>query len=156
MHKLSLKTHPDDDKIFKIKSDVVACCPKFGMALAWPLPAAHILEHCQEVGATPGMPMKTPFILSSHSKDRELKSIKTIGIPEYKDENDAGSDTGSAITESDENNSRAPSPTFVFGDKARRRAWALVIKRLRGWEWLPLPALSLVTSILDKCKGVCK
>ena len=98
VHKLSLKTHPDDGKIYLIKSDVVACSPKFGMALALPLPAAHILEHCQEVGATPGMPMRTPFVLSSHSKDQELRTIKTIGILEYMDENDAGSDTGSAIT----------------------------------------------------------
>ena len=59
VHKLSLKTHPDDGKIYLIKSDVVACSPKFGMALALPSPAAHIWEHCQEVGATPGMPMNT-------------------------------------------------------------------------------------------------
>jgi hypothetical protein len=122
VHKLSLKTHPDDDKIYKIKSDVVACCPKFGMALALPLAVAHIWEHCQEVGATPGMPMSTPFILSAHSEDLELKSIKTIGIPEYEDEDDANSDTGSAITQSDQGSgSWAPSPEFVFGDEARAK-----------------------------------
>ena len=120
VHKLSLKTHPDDGKIYQIKSDVVACHPQFGMALALPLAVAHIGEHCQEVGATSGMPMNTPFILSAHSKDLELKSIKTIGIPEYMDENDAGSATGSASTESDQgSDSRAPSPEFVFGDEAK-------------------------------------
>ena len=44
VHKLSLKTHPDDGKIYKIQSDVVACCPKFGMALALPLAVAHIVS----------------------------------------------------------------------------------------------------------------
>ena len=115
VHKLSMKTHPDGGKIYKITLDVVACCPKLEMALAWPLPVAHILEHCQEVGATPGMPMSTPFILSSHSKDRELRSVKTIGIPEYIDEDDAGSATGSASTQSDHgsgDSSRAPSPKW--------------------------------------------
>ena len=41
----------------------------------------------------------------------------------------------------------------ILGRHRRRlfseaEARAMVIKRLRGWEWLPLPALSLVTSIL--------
>jgi hypothetical protein len=48
VHKHSMRTHADDGKIYKIVSDVVACCPKFGMAVAWPLPVAHIVEHCQE------------------------------------------------------------------------------------------------------------
>ena len=124
VHKLSLKTHPDDGKIYLIKSDVVACSPKFGMALALPLPAAHIGEHCQEVGATPGMPMNTPFILSANSKDVELKSVKTIGIPEYEVVDDSDSATGSASTQSDHGSgdSRAPSPPFVFGDAARAKA----------------------------------
>ena len=64
VHKKSMRTHAGDGKIFKTTSDIAVCCPKFGMALAWPLPAAHILEHCQEVGATPGMPMRTPFVLT--------------------------------------------------------------------------------------------
>jgi hypothetical protein len=36
VHKLPMKAHPDGGKIYKITSDVAACCPKFGMALAWP------------------------------------------------------------------------------------------------------------------------
>jgi hypothetical protein len=72
VHKQSMRTHADGGKILKTTSDVAVCCPKFGMALACPLPIAHIEEHCQEAGATPGMPMSTPFILSSSSKDLEL------------------------------------------------------------------------------------
>jgi hypothetical protein len=60
VHKQSMRTHADDGKIFKTTSDIAVCCPKFGMALACPLPIAHIEDHCQEaVGATPGMPMST-------------------------------------------------------------------------------------------------
>ena len=41
-HRQSLRTHADGGKIFKITSDVAVCCPKFGLAVAWPLPVAHI------------------------------------------------------------------------------------------------------------------
>jgi hypothetical protein len=56
VHKQSMRTHAGDGKIFKTTSDIAVCCPKFGMALACPLPIAHIEDHCQEVSATPGMP----------------------------------------------------------------------------------------------------
>ena len=84
------------------------------MALACPLPIVHIEDHCQEVGATPGMPMSTPFILSSSSKDLELKGISAVRIPDYGGEGDTGSVTGSAITGSDhggEGSTRSSSPS---------------------------------------------
>ena len=34
VHQQSMSTHAGDGKIFKITSDIVVCCPKFGMALA--------------------------------------------------------------------------------------------------------------------------
>ena len=48
VHKQSMRAHAGGGKIFKITSDIAVCCPKFGLALAWPLPVAHIVEHCQE------------------------------------------------------------------------------------------------------------
>jgi hypothetical protein len=48
VHKHSMRAHADDGKIFKTTSDIAVCCPKFGMALACPLPVAHIEDHCQE------------------------------------------------------------------------------------------------------------
>jgi hypothetical protein len=117
-----MRTHADDGKIFKITSDIVVCCPKFGMALACPLPIAHmhIEEHCQGIGATPGMPMSTPFILSSSSKDLELKGISTVRIPDYEGGDDSDSGTGSAITKSDHegegpNRSSSPSGDGTLG-----------------------------------------
>jgi hypothetical protein len=109
-----MRTHADGGKIFKTTSDIVVCCPKFGMALACPLPVAHIEGHCQEVGAAPGMPMSTPFILSARSKDLELKGIKTVRIPEYNVEDDAGATGSRASTQSghgSEVSSRASSPS---------------------------------------------
>jgi hypothetical protein len=93
-----MRTHADDGKIFKITSDIAVCCPKFGMALACPLPIAHIEDHCQVVGATPGrMPMSTPFILSARSKDLGLKGISTVRIPDCIVDDDSDSGSGSAI-----------------------------------------------------------
>jgi hypothetical protein len=60
------------------------------------------------------MPMSTPFILSSSSKDLELKGISTVRIPGSEVENDSGSVTGSAITGSDhegEGSTRSSSPS---------------------------------------------
>jgi hypothetical protein len=38
-YRQSMRTHADDGKIFEITSDMLAvCCPKFGLAVAWPLP----------------------------------------------------------------------------------------------------------------------
>jgi hypothetical protein len=85
VHKHSMRAHADGGKMYKIVSDVAACCPKFGMAVAWSLPVAHIVEHCQEVGATPGMPMSTPFILSSE------RQVERPGAKEYQDNRDPGS-----------------------------------------------------------------
>jgi hypothetical protein len=45
VHKHSMRTHADGGKIFKTTSDIAVCCPKFGMALACPLPIAHIEDH---------------------------------------------------------------------------------------------------------------
>jgi hypothetical protein len=109
----------DGGKIFKITSDIAVCCPKFGLALACPLPIAHIEDHCQGVGATPGMPMSTPFILSARSKDLELKGIKAVRIPDYIVDDDAGATGSRASTQSgheSEVSSRAPSPS---GDGTR-------------------------------------
>ena len=100
MHKHPMRTHADDGKIYKTTSDVAACSPKFGMAVAWPLPVAHVVEHCQEVGATPGMPMSTLFILSARSKDRELKSTKTVRIPGPVGDDDAGATGSRSSTQS--------------------------------------------------------
>ena len=83
VHKQSMRAHTGDGMIFLNTSDIAVCSPTFGMTLACPLPIAHIEDHCQEVGATPGMPMSTPFILSSSSKDLELKGISTVRIPGY-------------------------------------------------------------------------
>jgi hypothetical protein len=83
--KQSLSTHADGGKIFKITSDVAVCCPKFGMTVAWPLPVAHIVEHCQEVGATPGMHAEHDHaIYSEHQFERP-------GAKEYHDGPDPGS-----------------------------------------------------------------
>jgi hypothetical protein len=41
-----MRTHADDGKIFLITSDIVVCSPEFGMALACPLPIAHIGGEC--------------------------------------------------------------------------------------------------------------
>jgi hypothetical protein len=90
VHKQPMRTHADGGNISKITSDIAVCCPKFGLAVAWPLSVAHIVEHCQEVGATPGMPMSTPFILSASSKDLELKGITTVRIPGTIGDDDAG------------------------------------------------------------------
>jgi hypothetical protein len=38
----SMRAHADGGKIFKTTSGIAVCCPKFGMALACPLPVAHI------------------------------------------------------------------------------------------------------------------
>jgi hypothetical protein len=38
VHKQSMRAHADGGKIFKTTSDIVVCCPKYGMALACPLP----------------------------------------------------------------------------------------------------------------------
>jgi hypothetical protein len=65
-----MRTHADGGKIFKTTSGAVACSTQFGMAVACPMSVAHIKEHCKEVGATPGTPMKTPFILSASSRDQ--------------------------------------------------------------------------------------
>jgi hypothetical protein len=101
-----MRTHADDGKISKITSDIAVCCPKYGMALACPLPIAHIeLRNTAKRLVPPwalGMyaDVSTPFILSSSSKDLELKGISTVRIPDYEGEDDTGSATGSAITES--------------------------------------------------------
>jgi hypothetical protein len=59
----------------------------------------------------PVMPMSTPFILSAHSKDRELKSAKTVRIPDYIAEDDAGATGGKSSTESDHESEFSDSPT---------------------------------------------
>jgi hypothetical protein len=59
------------------------------------------------------MPMSTPFILSARSKYLELKGIKTVRIPDYIVDDDAGATGSRASTQSDhesEVSSRASSP----------------------------------------------
>jgi hypothetical protein len=65
-----MRTHAGGGKIFKTTSGVVACSIQFGMAVACPLAVAHIKEHCKEVGATPGTPMQTPFVLTERLVSR--------------------------------------------------------------------------------------
>jgi hypothetical protein len=78
--KQSMRTHTDGGKIFKTTSDVAVCCPKFGIALACPLPIAHIEEHCQEVGATPGMPMSNAVY--SELQFERLGASRNLGGPD--------------------------------------------------------------------------
>jgi hypothetical protein len=78
-----MRTHADDGKIYKIVSDVVACCLKFGMAVAWPLLVAHIVERCQEVGAN-------PRDADEHAIYSE-RQVERPGAKEYQDGRDPGS-----------------------------------------------------------------
>jgi hypothetical protein len=52
------------------------------MALAYPLNEAHVVKHCERVGATAGMMMGLPFDLLPTSKDTELRSIVPRATPE--------------------------------------------------------------------------
>jgi hypothetical protein len=73
-------------KIFKITSDaaVVACSTQYGVALACLIAVAHIEGHCKKVGATPGKPMKSAFVLSASSREHQvLKGISTMRVLEY-------------------------------------------------------------------------
>jgi hypothetical protein len=41
--------------MFVCKTDVVVCSRVYGMALAYSLNEAHVVKHCERVGATAGM-----------------------------------------------------------------------------------------------------
>jgi hypothetical protein len=59
--------------VFVCKTDVVVCSRVYGVALAYPLNEAHVVKHCERVGATAGMRMDLPFSLLPTSKDTELR-----------------------------------------------------------------------------------
>jgi hypothetical protein len=118
-----MRTHADGGKIFKTTSGTsLFVVPSYGMALACPSPIAHIEDHCQEVGTTPGMPMSTPFILRSSSRDLELKRISTARIPDYAGNNDSGSTAGvDSSTESGHGGKGSVRSTSPSGDGTARR-----------------------------------
>jgi hypothetical protein len=60
---------------------VVVCSRLYGMALAYSLNEAHVGDHCERVGAQPGMRMALPFKLLPSSKDKELRSIVPRPFP---------------------------------------------------------------------------
>jgi hypothetical protein len=43
VHKHSMRTHAGDGEVYKTTSGIAACCPKFGVALACPLPVDAII-----------------------------------------------------------------------------------------------------------------
>jgi hypothetical protein len=86
VHKNTLKNHPgalEEGRIFVCKSDVVVCSGLYGMALAYSLNEAHVVDHCERVGAQPGMGMALPLTLVPSSKDKELRSIVPRQFPDF-------------------------------------------------------------------------
>ena len=76
-------------RIFECETDVVVCSRVYGMGLAYSLNEAHVGDHCERVGAKPGMKMMLPFNLLPTSKDKDLLSIVPRTFP------DVGSDFSS-------------------------------------------------------------
>jgi hypothetical protein len=77
--------HPgalEEGRVFVCKTDVVVCSRVYGMAVAYSLNEAHVVEHCERVGATAGMRTSLPFDLMPTSKDAELRSIVPRATPE--------------------------------------------------------------------------
>jgi hypothetical protein len=77
VHRHTFKNHPDaleEGRIFDCKTDVVVCSRVYGMGLAYSLNEAHVGNHCERVGAKPGMKMALPFNLLPSSKDKDLRS----------------------------------------------------------------------------------
>jgi hypothetical protein len=72
----------DEGRLFACKSDVTVCSRIYGLALAYSLNEAHVVTHCERVGATAGMRMNLPFNLLLTSKDAELRSAVPRAIPE--------------------------------------------------------------------------
>jgi hypothetical protein len=68
--------------MFDCKTDVVVCSRVHGMGLAYSLDEAHVRDHCERVGANPGMKMGLPFNLLTTSKDQDLLSIAPRAFPE--------------------------------------------------------------------------
>ena len=67
------RDHPGalkDGRIFDCETDVVVCSRVYGMGLAYSLNEAHVGDHCERVGAQPGMGMMLPFKLMPSSKDK--------------------------------------------------------------------------------------
>ena len=84
MHRHIFKNHPDaleEGRVFDCKTDVVVCSRVYGMGLAYSLNEAHVGNHCERVGAKPGMKVLLPFRLLPTSKDAELRSIVPRAIP---------------------------------------------------------------------------
>jgi hypothetical protein len=48
----------------------------YGMGLAYPLNEAHVGDHCERVGAQPGMRMTLPFALLPSSKGEPAPEIQ--------------------------------------------------------------------------------
>jgi hypothetical protein len=62
---------------------VVVCSRLYGMALAYSLNEAHVVDHCEGVGVQPGMRTALPFALLPSSKDKELRSIVPRPFPDF-------------------------------------------------------------------------
>jgi hypothetical protein len=78
VHKFTSRDHPGalkEGRIFDCETDVVVCSRVHGMGLAYSLDEAHVRDHCERVGANPGMKMELPFNLLPTSQDKELLSI---------------------------------------------------------------------------------
>jgi hypothetical protein len=85
VHKLTFQNHPGalkEGRIFDCETDVIACSRVHEMGLAYSLEDAHVKDHCERVGANPGMKMKLPFNLGPTSKDQDLLSIVPRAIPD--------------------------------------------------------------------------
>jgi hypothetical protein len=58
VHKLTFQNHPgalNEGRIFGCETDVVVCSRVHGMGLAYSLEDAHVKDHCERVGGSPGM-----------------------------------------------------------------------------------------------------
>ena len=87
VHKFTSKNHPGalkEGRIFECETDVVVCSRVYGMGLAYSLNEAHVGNHCERVGAQPGMYEDdvTAQTLANVHKDKELRSIAPRPFPE--------------------------------------------------------------------------
>jgi hypothetical protein len=95
VHKLTFQNHPGalkEGMIFDCETDVLVCSRVHGMGLAYSLQDAHVKDHCERVGANPGMEMKLPFNLGPTPKDQDLLSIVPMVIPDFGVETSASGD----------------------------------------------------------------
>jgi hypothetical protein len=120
VHKFAFRNHPGapkEGRVFDCETDVVVCSRVHGMGLAYSLDEAHVRDHCERVGANPGMKMELPFNLLPTSKDKDLLSIVPRAFPEL------GLDTSSTGEQV------RVRPGLVRQEVRRRR-----FRRQRGWR----------------------